>query len=291
MSGTALMSFENALTVGSLDAYIRGANQIPILSAEEEQDLATRLRKYGDLEAAKRLILPHLRFVIHVARGYQGYGLAQADLIQEGNIGLMKAVKRFDPTQGVRLVSFAVYWIKAEIHEFVLRNWRIVKIATTKAQRKLFFNLRKSMTHLKSLTQDDVRVIAENLKVSEKDVRQMEQRMSSGDQHTHYEDSDDDASNWMASKLLEDTRFCPEQAVEQDDWVQARVEGLHQALDQLDERSRRVVMARWLNQTGKKATLHELADELNISAERVRQLEKAAMLKLKQYLDNSDIAA
>lgn len=278
MTHTALIPFEQNLTVNSLESYIRWAHQIPMLTAEEEVALATRLGKQGDLEAAKRLVLSHLRFVIHVARSYQGYGLPQADLIQEGTIGLMKAVKRFDPSHGVRLVSFAVYWIKAEIHEFVLRNWRIVKVATTKAQRKLFFNLRKSLKNLRTFTNEDVKNVAESLNVSEKDVRTMEMRMiNCFDEAFDTLDSVDESGPSPALRLA-DQRFSPESAVAQQNWLENRNTTLDNAMANLDSRSQSIVRQRWLNES--KSTLHELAAEFDVSAERIRQLEKNALKKL-----------
>lgn len=272
-----------ALPLGNLDAYIYRVNQIPILSAEEERELAYRFYDHEDIEAARRLVMSHLRFVVRVARGYAGYGLSQADLIQEGNIGLMKAVKRFNPAIGVRLVSFAVYWIKAEIHEFVLRNWRIVKVATTKAQRKLFFNLRKMSKRLGWFSNDEVQVAANNLNVSPEEVRTMEARLSQTDDSFDMSAHDEDDNNWNAPvNYLEDKRANPAQILEEQNSAQSAEQGLKEALLTLDERSRDILKRRWLAE--KKATLHELAAKYNISAERVRQLEKQAMSKLKSII-------
>ncbi len=272
-----------ALPLGNLDAYIYRVNQIPILSAEEERELAYRFYDHEDIEAARRLVMSHLRFVVRVARGYAGYGLSQADLIQEGNIGLMKAVKRFNPAIGVRLVSFAVYWIKAEIHEFVLRNWRIVKVATTKAQRKLFFNLRKMSKRLGWFSNDEVQAVANNLNVSPEEVRTMEARLNQTDDSFDMSAHDEDDNNWNAPvNYLEDKRANPAQILEEQNSAQSAEQGLKEALLTLDERSRDILKRRWLAE--KKATLHELAAKYNISAERVRQLEKQAMGKLKRII-------
>lgn len=271
------------LPIGSLDAYITRVNQIPLLSAEEEHGLASRLFYQNDLEAARKLVLPHLRYVAALARNYSGYGLAQADLIQEGNIGLMKAVKRFNPTMGVRLVSFAVHWIKAEIHEFILRNWRIVKVATTKAQRKLFFNLRRSTKHLGWITEEESKTIAKDLNVAPAEVRLMETRLSAHDEaFEHFVTENDDSSPKAPESYLEDNRYNPEMLLESNDWKDNREQRLADALIQLDERSREILRQRWLAE--KKATLHELAAHYHISAERVRQIEKLAMDKLKAVL-------
>lgn len=285
-----LSDMKNSLTLGminptgSLEAYIQAANRIPMLTAEEEHELATRLQKYDDLNAARQLVLSHLRFVIHVARGYSGYGLPQGDLIQEGNIGLMKAVKRFDPTVNVRLVSFAVHWIRAEIHEYILRNWRIVKLATTKAQRKLFFNLRKSKKRLGWFSAEEVRAVAKDLNVEPETVLEMEKRMSSQDtSFDSFTDSgDDDDFAPAPAGYLQDLRHEPSLQLESADWEEHNNSRLHQALDTLDERSQDIVKQRWL--TDKKSTLHELADKYNVSAERIRQLESNAMKKMKATL-------
>jgi RNA polymerase sigma-32 factor len=265
----------------SLDSYIRTANSYPMLTAEEEKGLAERLHYKGEIEAAKGLILSHLRFVVHVARGYSGYGLPLADLVQEGNIGLMKAVKRFNPEVGVRLVSFAVHWIKAEIHEYVLRNWRIVKIATTKAQRKLFFNLRKSKKRLGWFNNGEVETVAKELGVSPSEVREMESRLAAQDSTFEMQmDDDESPSSYVAPALyLEDKQSDMAENVEADDWESHTNKRLTNAIATLDERSQHIVQSRWL--TDEKATLQELADLYGVSAERIRQLEKNAMKKLK----------
>ena len=264
---------------GNLEGYIRAANEYPMLTAEEEKELSERLYYQGDLDAAKALILSHLRFVIHVARGYSGYGLPQADLIQEGNIGLMKAVKRFNPEVGVRLVSFAVHWIKAEIHEYVLRNWRIVKVATTKAQRKLFFNLRKTKQRLGWFNENEVDMVANELGVSKEDVIEMESRMTGADVGFDLP-TDSEEESYAPSLYLEDksSNFAAE--LESENFENQATEQLTTALANLDERSRDIIEARWLDDENK-ATLHDLAAKYNISAERVRQLEANALKKLK----------
>ncbi|NOU51579.1 RNA polymerase sigma factor RpoH [Pseudoalteromonas sp. JBTF-M23] len=274
-----------ALTAGqqsaSLDGYLQTVSAIPMLDAEQEKVLATRLQQEGDLEAAKKLIVSHLRFVAHIAKSYSGYGLPQADLIQEGNIGLMKAVKRFNPDVGVRLVSFAVHWIKAEIHEYVLKNWRIVKVATTKAQRKLFFNLRKNKKRLGWFNQDEVTTVANELGVSEKEVREMESRMSGQDMGFDLTtDDNDDAptSSYSPVQYLTDSSGDLADVVEEEQWQEQSQTRLFNALKTLDERSQDIVSARWLGD--EKATLQDLAEKYNVSAERVRQLEKSAMKKL-----------
>jgi len=272
-----------SIPTGSLESYTQAVSRIPMLSAEEEFKLATRLKEHNDLEAARHLILSHLRFVAHIARSYSGYGLSQADLIQEGSIGLMKAVKRFDPAVGVRLVSFAVYWIRAEIHEYVLRNWRIVKVATTKAQRKLFFNLRSSKDRLGWFTHDETQAVARDLGVSEVDVREMESRLTGHDIAFEAQDKDDDEHHIPApAAYLQDSRYEPSQLLEADNWASAQNERLHAAIGTLDERSRDIMAQRWL--TDNKSTLQDLADKYQISAERIRQLENNAMKKLKQAL-------
>lgn len=281
----SLQNVGGSLSVGSLASYIHWVNQIPTLSEQEEQELANQLRYHHDLEAARKLVLSHLRFVVRIARGYDGYGLQQADLIQEGNIGLMKAVKRFNPTLGVRLVSFAVHWIRAEIHEFVLRNWRIVKIATTKAQRKLFFNLRKASKQRGWFSNEEVNAIALELNVSQADVRQMESRLNTYDQtFDGYDNDDENTNHWNAIPInyLEDHSANPARTLEGDDWENNCQQQLYDALEQLDERSQEILKQRWL--TDKKATLHELAAYYDVSAERIRQLEKNAMQKLRQQL-------
>ncbi|MGP4123602.1 MAG: RNA polymerase sigma factor RpoH [Sodalis sp. (in: enterobacteria)] len=271
---------------GSLETYVRVANAYPMLTAEEEKTLAERLHYQGDLEAAKQLILSHLRFVIHIARNYSGYGLPQADLIQEGNIGLMKAVRRFNPEVGVRLVSFAVHWIKAEIHEYVLRNWRIVKVATTKAQRKLFFNLRKTKQRLGWFNQDEVEIVAQELGVTTRDVREMESRMAAQDM-TFDSTPEDDAreGQWMGPMLyLQDKSSDFADDIEEDNWENHAAEKLSSALQGLDERSHDIIRARWLDDDNK-STLKELAGRYGVSAERVRQLEKNAMKKMRLAIE------
>ncbi len=266
----------------SLDSYIRTANSYPMLTAEEERELAEKLHYEGDIEAAKGLILSHLRFVVHVARGYSGYGLPLADLVQEGNIGLMKAVKRFNPEVGVRLVSFAVHWIKAEIHEYVLRNWRIVKIATTKAQRKLFFNLRKSKKRLGWFNNGEVETVARELGVEPSEVREMESRLAAQDATFEFSADDEDSGNSYSAPMLylEDKHSDLADNVEAQNWENHTSQRLGYALSSLDERSQHIVRSRWLDD--QKATLQELADMYNVSAERIRQLEKNAMKKLKE---------
>lgn len=270
-------------SLGSLDAYIYWVNQIPLLTATEEQDLATRVQHDGDLTAARQLILAHLRFVVKIARNYLGYGLPHADLIQEGNIGLMKAVKRFDPKVGVRLVSFAVHWIKAEIHEYVLRNWRIVKIATTKAQRKLFFNIRRAAKQLTWFNEQEVQTVARELNVSPKEVRVMESRMSGEDVAFESFSDADGEDNWNdPANYLESDTPDPAHALEHGELEGLQLDNLQTALEDLDERSRDILTRRWLVED--KATLHDLAAEYKISAERVRQIEQNAMSKLKAIL-------
>ncbi|MDR2875732.1 MAG: RNA polymerase sigma factor RpoH [Methylobacillus sp.] len=269
--------------VESLDRYLRTIRSFPVLTAEEEHDYATRLRHDNDLDAAKQLILSHLRLVVSIARGYSGYGLPQADLIQEGNIGLMKAVRRFDPERGVRLVSFAVHWIKAEIHEFILRNWRMVKVATTKAQRKLFFNLRSMKTHSGSLRPDEVREIARELKVKPEEVIEMESRMGGQDIALESHGEDDGEESWSPIAWLEDHRPEPAEMLAERQIEVLQTTGLEAALGSLDERSRRIVEARWLTE-GDSATLHELAAEYGVSAERIRQIEQKAMQKMKAVI-------
>lgn len=267
---------------GSLDSYIQYVSGINMLAAEEERALATQLREHEDLESARRLIMSHLRFVVHIAKSYSGYGLPQADLVQEGNIGLMKAVKRFDPTMGVRLVSFAVHWIKAEIHEYVLRNWRIVKVATTKAQRKLFFNLRKNKKRLGWFTHEEVQTVAKELGVSTKEVLQMEARMSSQDQAFDLSADDDENGSFAPVQYLEDKSEDVETSVINADWDKAAATRLYSALKTLDERSQHILQTRWLSD--EKTTLQDLADKYSVSAERVRQIEKNAMRKLQNAM-------
>jgi len=267
--------------LGSLDAYIGVVHQIPVLSVEDEQALAHRFRDGDDLEAARELVLSHLRFVVHVARGYNGYGLPLGDLIQEGNIGLMKAVKRFDPEVGVRLVSFAVHWIRAEMHEFILKNWRIVKVATTKAQRKLFFNLRKSKKRLGWLNAEEVRAVAKDLNVSEREVLEMESRLSGRDIGFDLtSDEDDDHAPPAPAAYLMAHEEDPSQAYERIDSEDNQLDLLREGLGRLDARSRDIIKRRWLD-ADSKITLQELADEYGVSAERIRQVEANALKKMK----------
>ncbi|AWY41729.1 MULTISPECIES: RNA polymerase sigma factor RpoH [Pseudomonas] len=270
-----------ALVPGAnLEAYVHTVNSIPLLSPEQERELAESLYYEQDLEAARQMVLAHLRFVVHIARSYSGYGLAQADLIQEGNVGLMKAVKRFNPEMGVRLVSFAVHWIKAEIHEFILRNWRIVKVATTKAQRKLFFNLRSQKKRLAWLNNEEVHRVAESLGVEPREVREMESRLTGHDMaFDPAAEADDDSAFQSPANYLEDHRYDPARQLEDADWSDNSNHNLHEALEVLDDRSRDILYQRWLAE--EKATLHDLAQKYNVSAERIRQLEKSAMNKLK----------
>ena len=266
--------------IGSLDAYVGAVHQIPVLTIEEEQALARRYTSENDLDAARRLVMAHLRFVVHVARGYSGYGLQLADLIQEGNIGLMKAVKRFDPDVGVRLVSFAVHWIRAEMHEFILRNWRIVKIATTKAQRKLFFNLRKSKKRLGWMNAAEVAAVAKDLGVTTADVLEMESRLSGHDMAFDAPaDADDDEKPAPVAYLV-DHGADPYQALESESQEESELDSLQNGLAKLDARSRDIITRRWLKD-GDKATLQELADEYGVSAERIRQVEVNAMKKMR----------
>ena len=268
---------------GSLDAYIQEVNKIPMLTLEEEQELAHLYREHEDLEAARRLVLAHLRFVVHVAKGYAGYGLQLGDLVQEGNIGLMKAVKRFDPEREVRLVSFAVHWIRAEMHEFILRNWRIVKVATTKAQRKLFFNLRKSKKRLGWLNMEEVNAVAEKLGVKPEVVLEMESRLSGQDIGFDLTASDDDDKPRVApAAFLKSESASPESVTEADDLESHNNSLLYEGLDQLDERSQDIIRSRWL--TDSKVTLQVLADRYGVSAERIRQLEVNAMNKMRASL-------
>lgn len=276
------------LSIGSLETYIHYVNQIPMLSADEERTLAEKLVSDADVESARKLILAHLRYVVRIAKGYMGYGLSLNDLIQEGNIGLMKAVKRFDPSVGVRLVSFAVHWIKAEIHEFVIKNWRIVKVATTKAQRKLFFNLRQMKNHLGWLTKDEVKHIAEDLGVSQADVLNMEQRLHATDAPFDApEDSENDTGFTQISPehYLEDDSMNPALLLEANNAEENGKERLVNALQRLDARSQDILKQRWLN--SEKATLHHLAAQYSVSAERIRQLEKNAMGKLRKAIEEA----
>ena len=266
----------------NLNAYVQAVSAFSILTIEEEQELARDLHQNGNLDAARKLVMAHLRFVVHIARSYNGYGLPLGDLVQEGNVGLMKAVKRFDPDKGVRLVSFAVHWIKAEIHEFILRNWRIVKIATTKAQRKLFFNLRGAKKRLAWLSNDEAHAVAADLGVDVKQVREMEGRLASYDAGFDAGEDDDDESYVAPAHYLEDNRYDPAARLEESNWEESNVNSLEKAMDQLDDRSRMILQRRWLNDD--KATLHDLAAEYGVSAERIRQLEKNAMNKVKTMM-------
>ena len=286
-SSNQLMPLSLSAPGVNLGAYISTVNQIPILTAEQEKELAERYYYDQDLDAAKMLVMSHLRFVVHIARSYAGYGLPQGDLIQEGNLGLMKAVKRFDPNMGVRLVSFAVHWIKAEIHEYVIRNWRIVKIATTKAQRKLFFNLRSLKKSSKKLTLEEAQSIANDLNVTAEQVLEMEGRLTAYDAAFEAQgDDDDEGSTYVAPALyLEDNRYDPARLVENEDYEEQSTSALHEAMEQLDDRSRNILQRRWLDDD--KSTLHELAAEYNISAERIRQLEKNAMEKIKVAMSSN----
>jgi RNA polymerase sigma-32 factor len=276
---TNALTFPVPNSVGSLEGYIQSIRAVPLLTPEEEHDYAMRLKHDNDVEAARMLVMSHLRVVVSIARGYLGYGLPQADLIQEGNIGLMKAVKRFDPDRGVRLVSFAVHWIKAEIHEFILRNWRLVKIATTKAQRKLFFNLRSLKQSLGTLNHDEVQTMARQLGVKPEEVVEMETRLTGKDINLEGNNSDEEDSFSPISYLV-DPNAEPAVQLEQEDTARRHSEGLSAALSSLDERSRRIIEARWLQEDGG-ATLHELAAEYGVSAERIRQIEQKAMQKMK----------
>ncbi|MEY4481190.1 MAG: polymerase sigma factor RpoH [Pseudomonadota bacterium] len=274
------------LNVGSLDAYISSVNRLPMLSAADEVRLAREFRDHENLDAARTLVMSHLRLVVSIARQYLGYGLPHADLIQEGNIGLMKAVKRYDPEQGTRLVTYSIHWIKAEIHEYILRNWRMVKIATTKAHRKLFFNLRSNKPSLNALSPSEIANLAQALDVRQEDVREMEKRLSGGDIAIESNDSSDDEAfapiNWLS-----DDRYEPSQILAQQEKRDLQGPGIDKALASLDERSRKIVLERWLNVSDDgsgASTLHELAAEFNISAERVRQIEAAALKKMKLAL-------
>ena len=273
------------LNVGSVDAYISSVNRLPMLSAADEIRFAREYRDHENLDAAKTLVMSHLRLVVSIARQYLGYGIPHADLIQEGNIGLMKAVKRYDPEQGTRLVTYSIHWIKAEIHEYILRNWRMVKIATTKAHRKLFFNLRSNKPTLNALSPSEIDHLAKALDVRQEDVREMEKRLSGGDVAIEADASDDDAYapiNWLS-----DTRYEPSEVLAREESRQIQGPGIEKALASLDDRSRKIVASRWLNVTDDGtggSTLHDLAAEFNISAERVRQIEAAALKKMKLAL-------
>ena len=278
---TATMNLP-ALSVGSLENYISAVNRIPMLTPDREHALGVALKERGDLTAASEMVLSHLRLVVSIARNYAGYGLQQADLIQEGNIGLMKAVKRFDPDRGVRLVSFAMHWIKAEMHEYILKNWRIVKVATTKAQRKLFFNLRSMKPNFGALSPTEVKSIARQLNVKETDVSEMEQRLSG--QEISLEPLNDDDENWVSPiAYLQDAAVDPSERLSGMQKNAAATDGLRDALNSLDDRSRRIVESRWLRE-GEELTLHELANEYGVSAERIRQIEVKAMQKMKSSL-------
>ncbi|KOF52524.1 RNA polymerase factor sigma-32 [Achromobacter sp. DMS1] len=281
--GNALaLAIANPGALGTIDAYISAVNRLPVLTAERETELGRRLRDHDDLDAARELVLSHLRLVVSVARQYLGYGLPHADLIQEGNVGLMKAVKRFDPERGVRLVSFAVHWIKAEIHEYIIRNWRLVKVATTKAQRKLFFNLRSMRPDGQTLDSEQVDNIARELNVRREDVSEMEVRMSGRDMSLEGQDDDEDSYAPIAY-LSDDGRQEPTRVLERAARDRLQTAGLSSALEALDPRSRRIVEARWLQDDGG-ATLHELAEEFGVSAERIRQIEAAALKKMRGSL-------
>ena len=280
----ALQTMEWMTPGANLNAYIQGTATVPMLSVEEERSLGEALYYEEDLDAARRLVMSHLRFVVHIARSYSGYGLPLADLIQEGNVGLMKAVRRFNPEKGVRVVSFAVHWIKAEIHEFSLRNWRIVKIATTKSQRKLFFNLRSAKKQLQWLTADEAKAVADDLGVEVKDVMEMEMRLTARDSAFDAPaDEDDDTAAYAPALYLEDKGADPAQLVENENYEGDNNLRLAEAVKTLDERSQAILQRRWLDD--KKATLHQLADEYGVSAERIRQLEKNAMKKVRVAME------
>ena len=286
-AGTALQEMESLTPGGDLQAYINSVHSIGILTSEEEKKLAEDLYYRNDLDAARKLVLAHLRFVIYIAKTYSGYGLPEADLIQEGNIGLMKAIRKFNPEMGVRLVSFAVHWVKAEIHEYVLKNWKIVKIATTKAQRKLFFNLRSKKKGLGWLTEEEVKAMAEDLGVKPSEVREMEKRLSGIDMpFDPLSDSDDDEASFAPSQYLEDSDADPAMIFEKDNFSENNSSQLYEAINQLDDRSRDILQDRWL--ADEKLTLHELAEKYHISAERVRQIEKNAMKKIKQSFSSGE---
>ena len=285
--GTALQEMEALSPGGDLQAYINSVHSIGILTSEEEKKLAEDLYYRNDLDAARKLVLAHLRFVIYIAKTYSGYGLPEADLIQEGNVGLMKAIRKFNPDTGVRLVSYAVHWVKAEIHEYVLKNWKIVKIATTKAQRKLFFNLRSKKKGLGWLTEEEVEAMAKDLGVKPSEVREMEKRLSGTDMpFDPLSDSGDDEASYSPSQYLEDIDANPADIFEKDSLNEANTSHLYEAINELDDRSRDIIQDRWL--ADEKLTLHELAEKYNISAERVRQIEKNAMKKVKQSFSSED---
>lgn len=281
MSNALTFALPNNLSVGTFDAYLHAVSQTPTLTQAQERELAQRYRDEGDLEAAKELVMSNLRFVVHVARGYTGYGLPLPDIIQEGNVGLMKAVKRFDPDIGVRLVTFAVHWIRAEIHEYVIKNWRIVKVATTKAQRKLFFNLRKSKSNLGWLSHDEAKAVANDLGVDLKTVYEMEKRMDGADMafDMPHDDASEEINYASPVSYLEQHNADPADLLENEQWQGYEENKLSEAMAELDERSLDILNSRWLSED--KATLHDLAARYNVSAERIRQLEKNAMKKLK----------
>jgi RNA polymerase sigma-32 factor len=286
---TALIAHNSGLAglaltgpIGSFDAYLERVGRIPVLTREEEQALAQRFRRDNDLTAARELVLSHLRFVVHIARGYQGYGLPMNDLVQEGNIGLMKAVKRFDPSVGVRLVSFAVHWIRAEIHEYVLRNWRLVKVATTKAQRKLFFNLRRMKKNLTWLSAEETTAVAKDLGVTNAEVTEMERRLSARDLSFDVTSENDEDDSYGPAAYLRAADADPAEQVEDEQWSSSSHERLTAAMQRLDDRSRSILQRRWIDDD--KATLHELADQYGVSAERIRQIEAGAIAKLKGFL-------
>jgi RNA polymerase sigma-32 factor len=280
MTSKSLLPVDQMVPGANLTAYVQAVSSIPVLSPERERELAEDLYYNDNLQAARELVMSHLRFVVHIARSYSGYGLAEADLIQEGNVGLMKAVKRFNPEKGVRLVSFAVHWIRAEMHEFILRNWRIVKIATTKAQRKLFFNLRSAKKNLAWLTADEAQAVADDLGVDVGEVQRMEGRLSSRDLAYDLPQGVDDEDSWQAPQAyLEDHGADPALVVESNDWQENSEARLKEALAELDDRSRDILAQRWLAE--EKATLHELAAQYDVSAERIRQLEQNAIKKLR----------
>ena len=286
-NATALVARNSDLAlagpVGSLDAYLERVSHIPVLTREEEHELATRFRRDNDLEAARQLVLSHLRFVVHIARGYTGYGLPIGDLIQEGNVGLMKAVKRFDPSLNVRLVSFAVHWVRAEIHEYVLRNWRLVKVATTKAQRKLFFNLRRLKKNLTWLSGEETQAVARDLGVSPAEVTEMEQRLAARDlSFDPAPDADEEESTYSPAAYLPAPSSDPAERVEEAEWDSDTSDRLREAMARLDARSRDILEQRWSGED--KATLHELADKYGVSAERIRQIESNALVKLRNLM-------
>jgi RNA polymerase sigma-32 factor len=277
-----LSKYESNLPLGNLDAYIYQVNALPILSEQEEQNLARQWWQHQDVEAAHRLVVAHLRFVVKIAKNYAGYGLQIADLIQEGNIGLMKAVKRFNPDVGVRLVSFAIHWIKAEMHEFILRNWRIVKLATTKAQRKLFFNLRSAKKRLAWFNQEEVVSVAKDLGVTPNEVMEMEQRLQAQDVAFEQDDAEEEQQQLIPSHYLQDDRFDPARVIENSDGAENQMQQISAAFQQLDQRSQEILQLRWLKE--KKATLQDLADKYHVSAERIRQLEQNALNKMKKII-------